>query len=174
MAPCSTTALFAVGHQASSPLLSSQRGVIISMHAHASLPVYFDIKKISVIGAFVRIGAGLVNATRGSSRWGARRNTAAADRLGVAQVSTFWQRAMLWIWLVSQVIMFAPKFEVGALAEQVTGIWCVPCNAISYCGAFRVRLEQDMQTGLGLGTSVCMRWWGQSGCWCTTAPILLL
>ena len=81
-----------------------------------------------MVDAFVRIclymhqGVILVGGMR-------EKNTAATDMLGVAQVSTFWQRAMLWIWLISQVIMFAPKFEAGALAEQVTGIWCVPCNA---------------------------------------------
>lgn len=73
--------------------------------------------------------------------------------LGVAQVSTFWQRAMLWIWLISQVIMFAPKFEAGALAEQVTGIWCVPTTPFICCDAFCVRLRQHVHTELGLGTT---------------------
>ena len=42
----------------------------------------------------------------------------------VPQAGGFWKWSHLWIMLVSQVIMFAPDFQVGALAEQVTGIWC--------------------------------------------------
>lgn len=38
-------------------------------------------------------------------------------------VGTFFKRSLLWIWLVSQVVLFAP-FMAGALAEQVAGIWC--------------------------------------------------
>ena len=39
------------------------------------------------------------------------------------QVGTFFKRSLLWIWGVSQVVLFAP-FMAGALAEQVAGIWC--------------------------------------------------
>ncbi|KAK9822187.1 hypothetical protein WJX81_008406 [Elliptochloris bilobata] len=38
-------------------------------------------------------------------------------------VGTFFERSLLWIWLISQVVLFAP-FTAGALTEQATGIWC--------------------------------------------------
>lgn len=43
--------------------------------------------------------------------------------MSAAQTGTFFKRSLLWIWGISQVVLFAP-FIVGAAVEQATGIWC--------------------------------------------------
>ena len=52
----------------------------------------------------------------------------ATDVGGAAQTGTFFKRSMLWIWGISQVVLFAP-FMAGAALEQATGIWCACCSA---------------------------------------------
>ncbi len=60
----------------------------------------------------------------------ARLATGLTLTLSRPQIPKFWERALLWIWLVSQVVLFAPNFKVGAMAEQVTGIWCAPRGGV--------------------------------------------
>ena len=48
------------------------------------------------------------------------------------QTLTFFKRSMLWIWGISQVVLFAP-FMWGAALEQATGIWCASCFATDAC-----------------------------------------
>ena len=57
-----------------------------------------------------------------------------ASRPAALQVGTFFKRSLLWIWLVSQVVLFAP-FMAGALAEQVAGIWCAPLQCCRGVGS---------------------------------------
>ena len=47
-----------------------------------------------------------------------------------AQVGSFFKGSLLWIWLIAQVVLFAP-FMKGAAIEQATGIWCALMLCVS-------------------------------------------